>query len=258
MALLHRTAIMPALAALALLASPARAGIVGETVTYEVDDQTYEGYYARNTALGQNQPTVMIIHDWDGLGDYERRRAQMLAEQGYAAFAADLYGKGVRPDTLAGKKRESGALYQDRAAMRARMQGALDQLAELDGASADNAVAIGYCFGGSAVLELARSGADLDGFVPFHGGLGTPEGQDYANVQGPLLILHGTQDSVSGLDEVADLTQRLDQAGADYRVELYGGARHAFTVWTSQERYHPQADLRSWAALSDFLTRALK
>jgi dienelactone hydrolase len=88
--------------------------------------------------------------------------------------------------------------------------------------------------------------------------LGTPEGQDYADVQGPLLILHGTQDSVSGLDDVADLTQHLDEADADYRVELYGGARHAFTVWTSQERYHPQADLRSWAALQDFLTRELK
>ncbi len=247
-----------ALAALLMIAGPARADIVGESVTYEVNGETYEGYYARNTALGENQPTVMIIHDWDGLGDYERRRAQMLAEQGYAAFAADLYGEGVRPDTLEGKKRESGALYQDRAAMRARMQGALDQLGELDGASADSVVAIGYCFGGSAVLELARSGADLDGFVPFHGGLGTPQGQDYADVQGPLLILHGTQDSVSGLDDVADLTQRLDEAGADYRVELYGGARHAFTVWTSSERYHPQADLRSWAALQEFLTRRLK
>ena len=248
----------PALAALALLATPAQADIVGESVTYEVGGQTYEGYYARNTALGADQPTVMIIHDWDGLGDYERRRAQMLAEQGYAVFAADLYGQGVRPDTLEGKKRESGALYQDREAMRARMQGALDQIAELDGASADNVVAIGYCFGGSAVLELARAGAALEGFVPFHGGLGTPDGQDYADVQGPLLILHGTQDSVSGLDDVADLTQQLDAAGADYRVELYGGARHAFTVWTSQERYHPQADLRSWAALQDFLTRELK
>jgi dienelactone hydrolase len=226
-----------ALAALALLAQPAAADIVGESVTYEVNGQTYEGYYARNTALGDNQPTVMIIHDWDGLGDYERRRAQMLAEQGYAAFAADLYGQGVRPDTLEGKKREIG---------------------ELGGADADNVVAIGYCFGGSAVLELARSGAELEGFVPFHGGLGTPEGQDYANVQGPLLILHGTQDSVSGLDDVADLTQGLDAADADYRVELYGGARHAFTVWTSAERYHPQADLRSWTALGDFLTRELK
>ena len=248
----------PALAALALLAAPAQADIVGEPVTYQIGGQTYEGYYARNTALGADQPTVLMIHDWDGLGDYERRRAQMLAEQGYAVFAADLYGQGVRPDTLEGKKRESGALYQDRAAMRARMQGALDQIAELDGASADQVVAIGYCFGGSAVLELARSGAELDGFVPFHGGLGTPEGQDYSDVQGPLLILHGTQDSVSGLDDVADLTDRLDAAGADYRVELYGGARHAFTVWTSEERYHPQADLRSWAALGDFLTRELK
>jgi dienelactone hydrolase len=252
------TTLMAALAALALLAAPAKADIVGETVTYEVNGKTYAGYFARNTAMGQNQPTVLIVHDWDGLGDYERRRAQMLAEQGYAAFAADLYGQGVRPDTLEGKKRESGKLYQNREAMRARLEGALAQLDALDAADRGNAVAIGYCFGGSAVLELARSGAALEGVVPFHGGLGTPKGQDYADVQAPLLILHGTQDSVSGLDDVADLTQRLDSADADYRVELYGGARHAFTVWTSKERYHPQADLRSWAALQDFLTRRLQ
>ena len=251
-----RIATIAAVAAVA--AGGASAEIVGEDHSYTVDGTEYRGYVARNADLEEPRGTVVIIHDWDGLGDYERRRAQMLAEQGYAVFAADLYGQGVRPDTLEGKKRESGALYQDREAMRARMQGALDQIGELDGANADNLVAIGYCFGGSAVLELARSGADLEGFVPFHGGLGTPEGQDYADVQGPLLILHGTQDSVSGLDDVADLTQRLDEAGADYRVELYGGARHAFTVWTSEERYHPQADLRSWAALGDFLTRELK
>jgi dienelactone hydrolase len=241
------------------LAAPLAAGaqITGEPVTYEVDGETYQGYYAHNPQIDRIQPTVLILHDWDGLGDYERRRAEMLAEMGYAAFAADLYGKGVRPDTLEQKKARSGALYNDRAAMRARMAGALRQLDELPGADRDNAAAIGYCFGGSAVLELARSGRDLAGFVSFHGGLGTPEGQDYEAVTGEVLILHGSRDSVSGMADVADLAERMDGARVPYAMEIYGGARHAFTVWGG-DRYHPRADLRSWDRMETFLDRVLR
>jgi dienelactone hydrolase len=238
--------------ALATIATPALSDIAGEAVTYRVDGQTYQGYYARNTALGDDQPVVLIVHDWDGLGAYERERAQMLARMGYAAFAVDVYGQGVRPDTLEGKRAESGALYQDREEFRTRLAGSLDQIAELPGADPDRVVAIGYCFGGSAVLEMARAGHDTAGFVSFHGGLGTPEDQDYAEVDAPILVLHGSNDSVSGLDDVADLSQRLDRAGATYSVEIYGGARHAFTVWGS-DRYQARADLQSWDALSDFL-----
>ena len=247
-----------ALAALAagLLAAPAQAQIAGEAATYEVDGSTYQGYYARNSQLEGDRPVVLIVHDWDGLGDYERQRAEMLARQGYAAFAADLYGQGVRPDTLEGKKAESGALYSDRQEMRDRLAGALRQLDGLAGADADRVVAIGYCFGGSAVLELARSGRDLDGFVSFHGGLGTPDGQDYTDVQGEILVLHGSQDSVSGMGDVADLAGRLDGADVAYSMEIYGGARHAFTVWGG-DRYQARADLQSWAALEDFLERRI-
>jgi dienelactone hydrolase len=249
-----------ALAGLVTLAAPTaavHAQIAGEPVTYNVEERQYRGYYAHNPQLAGDKPVVLILHDWDGLGDYERRRAQMLAEDGYAAFAADLYGKGVRPDTLDAKKARSGELYRDRAAMRARMAGALDQLAELPGADPDRVVAIGYCFGGSAALELARSGRDLAGFVSFHGGLGTPEGQDYADVTGEILILHGSRDSVSGMEALTDLAGRLDSAGVTYSMKIYGGARHAFTVWGG-ERYQARADLRSWAALDDFLRRKLR
>lgn len=237
--------------------SASQAQIMGEAVTYEVDGKDYEGYYARNTQMSGDQPVVMIIHDWDGLGDYERRRAEMLAEEGYAAFAVDLYGQGVRPESLEDKKAQSGALYADREEMRARMAGALEQIGALDGADADSVVAIGYCFGGSAVLELARSGAEVDGFVTFHGGLGTPEGQDYANVQGPILVLHGSQDSVSGIGDMADLASRLDADDVTYSMEIYSGARHAFTVWGG-DRYQARADLESWAALEGFLDDTLR
>lgn len=249
------------LAALALLAAVPAPGadgaIVGEAVVYEVGGAAYDGYYVRNSALGDDQPVVMIVHDWDGLGDYEKRRARMLAEQGYAAFAVDLYGRGIRPRTTEEKRVRSGALYKDRAEMRARLAGALAQVSRLDGADPERVVAIGYCFGGSAVLELARAGRDLDGFVSFHGGLSTPSGQDYRNVRGPLLILHGSQDSVAPMAEVARLAGELDRDGAAYTFEIYGGARHAFTEWDG-DRYQARADLASWDALMDFLETTLR
>lgn len=235
----------------------AQADIVGEAVEYQVDGQAFEGWFARNTGLGGNQPVVLIVHDWDGLDDYEKRRAQMLAEQGYAAFAADLYGKGVRPQTLEEKKARSGALYQDREAMRARLFAALDALRGREGVDPERVVAIGYCFGGAAVLELARAGAELDGFVTFHGGLGTPEGQDYSQVQAPVLVLHGSADSVAPMSQVAALAEALDAAGVPHRMEIYGGAPHAFTVWNS-DRYRAEADLASWQEMMDFLDERLR
>jgi len=236
---------------------PALSDIVGEAVTYEVDGKPYEGYFARNTALGDNQPVVLIIHDWDGLDAYEERRAQMLAEQGFAAFAADLYGKGVRPDTVEGRRAQTSALYADRDAMRARLMGALEALKGQAGTDDTRVAAIGYCFGGAAALEMARAGADLKGFVTLHGGLSTPEGQDYKSVKGPVLILHGSNDTSVPMTEVANLATALDEAGIEHRMEIYGGAPHAFTVWNS-DRYRAQADIQSWNTMVGFLETQLR
>jgi dienelactone hydrolase len=152
----------------------------GNTITYNIGGQTFEGYYV---SPANDAPLVLLIHDWDGLTDYEVKRANMLADMGYAVFAADLFGAGVRPTEVKDKRQHTGELYKDRAKMRALMIGALDTAAA-QGANTANAVAMGYCFGGAAVLELARSGADLKGFATFHGGLKTPEGQDYTNTKG--------------------------------------------------------------------------
>jgi dienelactone hydrolase len=255
---MQRSRVFGVLAVATLFAmSTAQATLTGEAVTYQVDGNTYEGYFARNTDLGESQPVVIIIHDWDGLDDYERRRADMLAALGYAAFAVDLYGQGVRPQTLEEKKARSGALYQDREEMRSRLEGALAAVETLPGVDADERVVMGYCFGGSAVLELARSGTPAEGFVAFHGGLGTPEGQDYSGVAGPVLVLHGSADSAAPMSQVAELTQALDAAGVDHRVEIYGGAPHAFTVWGS-DRYRPEADLQSWETFTEFLDTRLR
>ena len=230
-----------------LLVSPA-AWAVGETVTYRVDGADYEGYFV---TPGSDAPLVLLIHDWDGLTDYEVRRADMLAEMGYAVFAADLFGAGVRPTEVSDKRQHTGELYKDRAKMRALINGALEQAAKM-GANRSNTVAMGYCFGGAAVLELARSGADLKGFATFHGGLKTPAGQGYNDPSGKLLILHGTADTAITMDQFAALATELEASGVAHEMITYSGAPHAFTVFGSP-RYREDADRKSWERFGEFL-----
>lgn len=250
-----------AAAVLATMTGSAAADILSRSVTYDVDGSEYEGYFAINDAAGASQPLVLIVQDWDGLTDYEQRRAEMLAELGFAAFAIDLYGKGVRPETMEGRRAETGKLYGDREAMRKRLFGGLEAALQMDGVDSERVVAIGYCFGGASVLELARAGAEIDGFVSFHGGLGTPEGQDYSAVKAPVLILHGSEDPAAPMSQVAELVEAMNKDGVDFEVELYSGARHAFTVWSAKgegARYDANADLRSWQTLLSFLGETIR
>lgn len=247
-----RTFITVLLAVVSFLLQPLPA-IAGESVTYDIDGQSYEGYYA---APGDKAPFVLLIHDWDGLTDYEVRRAEMLAEAGYAVFAADLFGAGVRPTKVEDRRQHTGELYADRQKMRRLMTGALEAAAG-KGADTGNAVAMGYCFGGAAVLELARSGVDLKGFATFHGGLKTPEGQDYSKAKGRILIMHGTADSAITMDVFAVLASELEAAGVPHEMITYGGAPHAFTVFGS-DRYREEADRQSWARFNAFLKETLR
>ena len=236
---------------LLLLATAATAA--GRSVDYEIGDVTFEGYYVAPTA---GAPLVLLIHDWDGLGDYEIKRAEMLAALGYAVFAADLFGKGIRPATIDERRQRTGALYADRTRLRALLQGAL-ATAKAQGAHLDNAVAAGYCFGGAAVLELARSGADLKGFVSFHGGLDLPSGQDYGKVRGSVLVLHGTADSSVSMNDFAALASALESAGVRHEMITYSGAPHAFTVFGG-DRYREDADRKSWQRFTDYLAATLR
>jgi dienelactone hydrolase len=229
------------------------AGAAGSPVTYKVNGAAYEGYY---TSPSPNAPLILLIHDWDGLTDYEVKRAEMLAELGYAVFAADLFGAGVRPTEVKDKRQHTGELYKDRAKMRALIQAAMDT-AESKGADVANAVAMGYCFGGAAVLEFARSGADLKGFATFHGGLATPDGQDYSKTKGKLLILHGTADSAITMDQFAALAVALEGQGVSHEMITYGGAPHAFTVFGS-DRYREDADRKSWSRFTAWLGETLE
>lgn len=235
------------------LVSSTALGASGAAVTYQVNGQNYEGYYI---SPGKNAPLVLMIHDWDGLTDYEVKRAQMLADLGYAVFAADLFGAGVRPTELKDKQARTGDLYNDRAKMRALMQGAVEA-AKKQGANVANAVAMGYCFGGAAVLELARAGDNFKGFVSFHGGLTTPEGQNYSNTKGTVLVLHGTADDAVTMDHFAGLAKELESAKVKHEMITYSGAPHAFTVF-GNDRYREDADKKSWARFQEYLASTLK
>lgn len=226
----------------------------GQNITYSVDGQDYEGYFIQ--AQEPAAPTVVLIHDWDGLTDYEIKRAQMLADLGYSVFAADLFGAGVRPTKVEDKRQHTGELYKDRQKMRNLLNGAVST-AKAQGLNTDNSVAMGYCFGGAAVLEFARSGAPLKGFVTFHGGLATPEGQDYTSAQGAFLILHGTADSNITMEQFAALAKELEANDLHHEMVTYSGAPHAFTVFGSKA-YREEADKKSWQRFTEFLAETLK
>ena len=238
--------------AFVLMLSCALPATAGSMVNYTINGEAFEGYF---TSPADNAPLVVIIHDWDGLTDYEITRANMLHELGYAAFAADLYGAGVRPTKTEDKRSQTQALYTNRERMRTLMYGAL-KVADKLGADTANAVAIGYCFGGASVLELARSGMPMKGFVSFHGGLTTPEGQGYADTNGFVLVLHGTADTAVTMQDFANLAVEMEEAGVAHEMTTYSGAPHAFTVIGST-RYHPEADRQSWARLIRFLGETL-
>jgi len=229
------------------------AGAAGMALTYEIDGQPYEGYYV---SPSREAPLILLVHDWDGLTEYEVRRAGMLAELGYAVFAADLFGAGIRPTEVKDKRQHTGELYRDREKMRALLRGAMNA-AESQGANVDNAVAMGYCFGGAAVLEFARSGADLKAFVTFHGGLATPEGQDYSRTKGQVLVFHGTADTAVSMDDFAALAVALEKQDVAHEMITYGGAPHAFTVFGA-DRYRENADRKSWQRFTEFLSNVLR
>ncbi|NIC39136.1 dienelactone hydrolase family protein [Halomonas desiderata] len=249
--------------ALALLALPASLGLAtgahaftpaGNDIVYEVGDETFEGYYA--AASGEASGTVLIVHDWNGLDDYERQRADMLAEQGYDAFAVDLFGQGQRPETLEARQEATRALYSDRERMRELTLAGLAEAREQG--AAESVVIMGYCFGGAVTLEIARSGEadNVAGYTSFHGGVATPDGQEWPEVVPPLLIAHGGADTSVTMEDVSGLVEELEAIEATYEIQIYSGAPHGFTVF-GDERYQQRADEKSWAAFLNLLEEVL-
>jgi dienelactone hydrolase len=215
---------------------------------YEIDGEKFEGYVLTNK---KSSPLVIIVHDWDGLDKYEIKRSQMLKKMGYSVFALDMFGKGIRPAEISERKRLTGALYKDRTRMRKLMNGALSEAKKL-GLNVKNASTVGYCFGGTSVLEWAKSGANLNGFVSFHGNLGPKENDSYKNTKSKIMVFHGTADKIVPMQEFADLATLLEKENIPHEMITYSGAPHAFTKFGT-ERYRKEADERSWIRYSSFL-----
>jgi dienelactone hydrolase len=217
-----------------------------------------------DAAIQGKRPAVLVVHQWMGLGDYEKKRAEMLARLGYNVFAADIYGKGIRPHTPTEAAAQAGKYKNDRALLRARAQAALDLLARHELSDPQRMAAIGYCFGGTTVLELARSGAELVGVVSFHGGLSTPNPSDAKKIRAKVLALHGADDPNVPPKEVAAFEEEMRQAGVDWQLIAYGGAVHSFTDWNAGHdnsrgaAYNERADRRSWEAMKQFFAEVFQ
>ena len=244
---------------LLMLAAPAARGEV-ETRTwdYEHDGTQLQGYLAGDSSDDDYRGAVLIVHEWWGLNDYAKRRARQLAELGYLAFALDMYGKGKVTDDSSQASEWAGALYNDREKLRARAEAGLDAFREASGLGDMPVAAIGYCFGGTTVMELAWSGADLAGVVSFHGGPKPPMEGDKAQIQTSVLICHGAADPTVSDQQLDTVTGALSEADADWMLIEYAEARHAFTNPASAEResdavnYVESADRRSWAHMKLF------
>ncbi len=241
----------------------ARAAIHTENVEYKQGDTTLKGYLAYDDSLTGKRPGVLVVHQWLGLTDYEKHRAEMLAQLGYVAFCADIYGKDNRPKDVGEAGALAGKFKSDRALLRARVNAGLDALRQQPLVDEKNIAAIGYCFGGTTVIELARSGADIAGVVSFHGGLDSPTPADGKNIKCKVLALAGADDPFQKPEDLTAFEDEMRNAKVDWQITFYGGAVHAFTqpnpgFVNAGAKYNEKADKRSWQAMKDFFAETFK
>ena len=233
-----------------------QAAIQSKTVEYKQGDTTLEGVIVWDDAVKGVRPGVLVVHQWLGLTNYEKHRAEMLAQLGYVAFCADIYGKGVRPANTTDAGAESTKYKSDRALLRARVNAGLDELKKSQLVDTSRIAAIGYCFGGTTVIELARSGADIKGVVSFHGGLDSPTPADGKNIKCKVLALAGADDPFQKAEDLTAFESEMRDAKVDWQIAFYGGAVHSFTqpdpgFVNAGAKYNERADKRSWAAMKE-------
>jgi dienelactone hydrolase len=235
---------------------PAHAAVQVKTVDYKQGDATLEGWLVYDDAKQGKRPGVVIFPSWNGPGNDEKGRAEMLAKSGYVAFVADVYGKGIRPQGFKDAAAESGKYMKDRPLLLQHAQAAYDQLRKNPMVNAKKIAAIGYCFGGAGALDLARSGASLVDTVTFHGDLVSPTPQDDNNIKGRVLVLHGASDPVVGPKDQDEFKKEMTDAHVDWEMVLYSGAVHSFTQKSAGNdpskgaAYNANADKRSWQELT--------
>lgn len=245
------------------LVAPVQSAVKTQAVVYQDGDVVLEGFMAWDeakvaAAAGKKLPGVLIVHQWLGLTEYEESRAKQLAELGYVAFAADIYGQKSRPKNMQEAGSFAGKYKNDRALYRKRLQLGLEQLKKAAQVDSSHVAAIGYCFGGTGVIELARSGADINGVVSFHGGLDSPTPEDGKKIRSKVLVLHGADDPFVPANEIEAMKSEFNAAKVDWQMVYYSGAVHSFTQKMAGDdnsrgaAYNANADKRSWQAMKDF------
>ena len=244
--------------AIVLFAQPAQAAIHTEIIKYKDGGVPLEGFLAYDDTSEIKRPGIIVVHDWMGFGPYANDRAKQLAELGYVALAIDIYGEGVRPKNKDEASQQASIYKNDRQLLRQRARRGYELLRSQKLVDDTKLAAIGYCFGGTTVLEMARSGMDLQGVVSFHGGLSTPNPDDSTPIQAHILVLHGGDDPYVPPAEVVDFQKEMNRRGADWQMKIYSGAVHAFTQKSAGNdnskgaAYNEKADKRSWEEMKIF------
>jgi dienelactone hydrolase len=229
-----------------------------KTIEYSQDGETFEGFLAWDDSVSGPRPGVVISHAWGGAGEFEQARARDIAELGYAGFALDLYGKGIRGSNPEENAKLMQPFLGDRSLLQSRMQLAVEVARDQDEVDASKVAAMGYCFGGLCVLDLARTSSDVLGVASFHG-LFVPPGNTSGNkITAKVLALHGWDDPMAPPDQAVGLATELTEAGADWQLHGFGNTLHAFTHPEAADpanglQYSESANRRSWKMLEDFL-----
>ena len=242
----------------------AQAAVKSESVEYKQGDAVLKGYLAYDDALKGKRPGVLVVHEWWGLNDYIKSRADQLAQMGYMVFAADIYGKGKRAKDPKEAGQLAGVYWKDRKLLRERANAGLDMLMKNQLTDTKRVAAIGYCFGGTTVLEIARGGADIAGVVSFHGGLDTPDVNDAKKIKAKVLVLTGADDPNVPPAQILAFADEMRKAAVDWELVMYGGAVHSFTNPAAGNdpskgaAYNEKADRRSWQAMKDFFAEIFK
>lgn len=228
-----------------------------QKIEYTDENTVLEGYYAYDDAIVEKMPLVLVAPDWSGRNEFACAKADKLAELGYVGFALDMYGKGKRGNTKEEKSALMTPFIQDRNKLLNRILAGFDAAKKIDQVEPSRIGAIGFCFGGLCVLDLARSGADIKGVVSFHGLLHAPENAAKHPIHSKILALHGFDDPMVTMEHVMAFGQEMTHAKADWQLHMYGNAMHAFTNPEANDPsfgtvYNPEADARSWLSMKNF------
>jgi dienelactone hydrolase len=246
---------------------PEKPDIVTREVSYMADSVQFKGYIAYDNSNQDKRPGILIVHEWWGHNEYARKRARMLAELGYVALAVDMYGDGKKADHPDDAQKFAMAVMSNLESAKMRFTAAMKLLKEQNVTDSEKISAIGYCFGGGVVLQMARLGLDLDGVVSFHGSIGTQNLAQPGSVKAKILVCNGADDGFVPPEQIDAFKQEMDAAGVDYTFKSYPGAKHSFTNPDADKfgtkfnmplAYNKAADEQSWQDMQSFFNQIYK